>query len=223
MKKALVLLCRLFFGLFLVALGVVITIKANLGLAPWDVFHQGISKLTNITIGQASITVGLILVVINFLLGERIGWATICNMIFVGVFIDLLMISDLIPTFDSLLLRLGMMILGMFVFGFASYFYIGTGLGSGPRDGLMIYLTKKTNKSVRFVRNTMEISVSILGFILGGTIGIGTIITAVGIGYFVQLAFKMMKFDVNELKHRFIDDDIVLLKNLLIKPKEQKM
>lgn len=223
MKKALVLLCRLFFGLFLVALGVVITIKANLGLAPWDVFHQGISKLTNITIGQASITVGLILVVINFLLGERIGWATICNMIFVGVFIDLLMISDLIPTFDSLLLRLGMMILGMFVFGFASYFYIGTGLGSGPRDGLMIYLTKKTNKSVRLVRNTMEISVSILGFILGGTIGIGTIITAVGIGYFVQLAFKIMKFDVNELKHRFIDDDIVLLKNLLIKPKEQKM
>ncbi|QUH24693.1 YczE/YyaS/YitT family protein [Serpentinicella alkaliphila] len=223
MKKAFVLLCRLFFGLFLVALGVVITIKANLGLAPWDVFHQGISKITNITIGQASITVGLILVLINFLLGERIGWATICNMIFVGVFIDLLMISDLIPTFDSLLLRLGMMILGMFVFGFASYFYIGTGLGSGPRDGLMIYLTKKTNKSVRFVRNTMEISVSILGFILGGTIGIGTIITAVGIGYFVQLAFKMMKFDVNELKHRFIDDDIVLLKNLLIKPKEQKM
>jgi len=222
MKKNLVRFCRLFLGLFLVALGVVMTIRSNLGLAPWDVFHEGLSKITNMTMGQASITVGIVLVVINAVFGQRIGWGTLCNMFFVGIFIDILLVNELVPTFDSVALSVLMMLSGMFVFGFASYFYIGAGLGSGPRDGVMIYLTTKTKKSVSFIRNTIEITVLIIGYFLGGTVGIGTVITAVGIGYFVQLAFTIMKFDLGTVKHRYIDEDLVLLKNLVIKPKEQE-
>lgn len=222
MKKILLTFGRLFLGLFLLALGIVMTIRANLGLAPWDVFHQGFSNLTGMTIGQASILVGVALVIINSFIGEKIGWATLSNMLFVGIFIDVLMINNLVPSFDSILLSLAMMLLGMMSIGFACYFYIGAGLGSGPRDGIMVFLTKKTKKSVRFVRNSIEITVLGLGYLLGGTVGMGTVITALGIGYFIQLAFKLTKFDLSNVEHRFIDEDIAVLKKMIFKPKKEE-
>jgi uncharacterized protein len=208
MKKNIFLLIRLFVGVFLFAVGIVMTINANLGLAPWDIFHQGLTKLIPITMGQASISVGLILVIVNIFLGERIGWGTICNMLFIGIFMDMLMLNHLIPTFSNRFSSAIMLLLGMFIIGVGSCFYIGAGLGSGPRDGLMVALTKRTNKPVRFIRNCIELSVLALGFLLGGYAGIGTIIIALGIGYFVQFAFKLFKFDVSKVKHRFIDDDL---------------
>ena len=91
-----------------------------------------------------------------------------------------------------------MMILGMFVIAVASYYYMSVGLGSGPRDGLMVALTKKTNKSVRFLRNCIEFSVLVVGYLLKGSIGIGTPIMALSSGYFVQFVFKLFKYDVKE-------------------------
>jgi uncharacterized membrane protein YczE len=205
-KKSLLTLGRLFTGLFLYALGIVFTINANLGLSPWDVFHQGISTLTGITMGQASIIIGLLIVILDWVLGERVGVGTICNMLFIGIFMDLLMHNHLVPSFDNIILRGIMMLLGMFVIGIASYFYIGAGLGSGPRDGLMLALTKKTQKSVRFIRNCIELIVLIVGYFLGGTVGFGTLIMVIGGGYFVQFVFKIFKFDVRKVKHKFIDD-----------------
>ena len=140
------------------AVGIVLTINANLGLAPWDVFHQGMTHLIGITMGQASIAVGIILVILDAVLGERLGWGTLCNMLFIGLFMDLIMLNHLIPICKGVIPGAIMMVLGMIVIGIASYFYIGAGLGSGPRDGLMIALTKKTSKSVRFVRNAIELS-----------------------------------------------------------------
>ena len=176
MKKSLLTLVRLFIGLFLYAVGIVFTINANLGLSPWDVFHQGVSKLTGITMGQASIMAGLIIVILDWVLGERVGLGTILNMLFIGIFMDLLMLNHLVPIVHNIILKVIMMFLGMFIIGIASYFYIGAGLGSGPRDGLMVSLTKKTNKSVRFIRNCIELTVLIIGYFLGGTIGFGTLI-----------------------------------------------
>lgn len=215
MKKALLTLGRLFIGLFLYALGIVFTINANLGLSPWDVFHQGISKLTGITMGQASIITGLMIVLLDWILGERVGVGTICNMLFIGIFMDFLMLNHLIPVFSNVILRTIMMLLGMFIIGIASYFYIGAALGSGPRDGLMLALTKKTNKSVRFIRNCIELMVLVIGYFLGGTVGFGTLIMVIGGGYFVQFAFKIFKFDVKIVKHQFIDDYVKLIKEKL--------
>lgn len=113
---------RLFAGLFLFAVGIVLTINANLGLSPWDVFHQGITYLTGITMGQASIGVGIILVMLNAVLGESLGWGSLCNMLFIGLFMDLIMLNHFIPLSNGIFSGLIMMFLGMFIIGLASYF-----------------------------------------------------------------------------------------------------
>jgi len=216
-KSVLLRIARLFAGLFLYAVGIVMTINANLGLGPWDVFHQGLSKTVGITMGQASITMGLIIVGVNYFMGEKLGWGTMCNMLFIGIFMDFLMLNHLIPIFENLVLQILMMLGGMFVIGVASYFYIGAGLGSGPRDGLMVMLTKRTGKSVRFIRNCIEVTVLIAGYFLGGFVGVGTVIIALSIGYFVQLAFKLFKFNVKAVEHRFIEDDIRFVRDMVVR------
>jgi uncharacterized protein len=218
LRPALLRIIRLFVGLFLYAVGIVMTINANLGLGPWDVFHQGLSKTIGITMGQASISMGIMIVIINYFVGEKLGWGTLCNMLFIGIFMDFLMLNSIIPILKNTILQVLMMFGGMFVIGLASYFYIGAELGSGPRDGLMVMLTKKTGRSVRFIRNCIEITVLIAGYFLGGFIGIGTIIIALGIGYFVQFAFKLFKFDVKNITHRYIEDDIRFIRDQLLKP-----
>lgn len=210
---------RLFAGLFLFAIGIVLTINANLGLSPWDVFHQGITYLTGITMGQASIGVGIILVMLNAVLGESLGWGSLCNMLFIGLFMDLIMLNHFIPISNGVFSGLIMMFLGMFIIGLASYFYISAGLGSGPRDGLMIALTKKTDRSVRFIRNSIEISALFVGYLLGGFVGAGTLIMSVVLGYIIQFVFKLFKFNVNQIQHRFIDVDLKLLRAKILKKK----
>jgi len=212
-------LIRLFIGIFLYAVGIVLTINANLGLSPWDVFHQGITYFTGITMGQASIGVGIILVMINAVLGERLGWGTLCNMLFIGLFMDIIMLNHLLPIFNEVISGVIIMFLGMFIIGIASYFYIGAGLGSGPRDGLMIALTKKTHKSVRFVRNSIEISALFIGYLLGGFVGLGTLIMSVALGYIIQFAFKLFKFNVNNIEHRFINEDLKIIREKMFKRK----
>lgn len=220
LKQIMIRIVRLFIGLFLYSVGIVMTINANLGLAPWDVFHQGLSRNVGITIGKASIAVGLVIVIVDSLLGERLGWGTLLNMFFIGYFVDFLMLNHLIPVFEQMIPSGIMMLLGMFIIGVASYFYIDAGFGSGPRDGLMVALTKKTKKPVGLIRNGIEVMVLIIGYILGGSVGIGTLIMALTIGYFVQWAFKLFKFDVRKVKHRFIDEDIKFLKGIIFKKKE---
>ncbi len=219
MKKNILSIIRLFSGLFICAVGIVMTINANLGLGPWDAFHQGLSKITGLTMGRAHIITGITLVVVDSLLGEKLGWGTLCNMLFIGIFMDILMLKNLIPTFNSFLPSLIMMLLGSFVLGFGSYLYISVGLGSGPRDGLVVALTKKTNKSVGLVKNATELAVLIIGYLFGGTVGIGTFIMAITGGYSLQLAFKIVKFNVNEVEHRFIEDDINFIKTKLMDEK----
>lgn len=212
---------KLFLGLFLYALGIVMTINADLGLAPWEVFHQGLSINLGITMGQASIYVGMVFVVLDSLLGERLGWGTLLNMIFIGVFMDILMLNHLVPVFRGVVPRTIEMLLGVFTIGIASYFYISAALGSGPRDGLMVALTKRTSKSVRFLRNCIELSVLAIGYVLGGSVGAGTVIMALSAGYFVQFAFRLFRFDVKATKHRFIDEDIkYLYDRFLVKNKD---
>lgn len=199
---------RLLFGYFLYALGIALTVDANLGLAPWDVLHQGLSQTLGITFGTASIGVGIIIVALNVKLGERVGWGTIGNMIFIGVFLDMLFGSGLLPSLESVPLRVIQLFAGMYIIGLASYVYLGCGMGSGPRDGLMVALTKKTCKPVGLIRSGIELCVLAVGYFLGGSIGIGTVLTALGIGIAVQHVFRLVKFDVKGQKHRFVDEDL---------------
>lgn len=212
MSKTFFRLAMLMLGLWLYAVGIVCTIYANVGLSPWDVFHQGLTKHFPLTMGQASMSIGFIVVLLDWYLGEKVGIGTIANMFFIGLFMDIIMSHHLLPQFTSLALRGVELFVGMAIIGLASYFYLSAGFGSGPRDGLMVALTKKTGKSVRFVRNCIELSVVILGIFLGGSFGFGTIIMAFTGGYFVQFAFKVFKFKVTEVKHEFVEDTFKKIK-----------
>lgn len=212
MKNKLIVAIKLVFGLFVFALGVVFTMNAGIGVAPWDVFHQGISKVTGITVGKANIYMGMIIIILDIVLGQAIGWATVCNMILIGTFMDILMLNNLVPIFQGFLPSLIMLILGMIIEGYGCYLYISAGLGAGPRDGLMVVLTNKTGKPVGIIKSIIEICAVTVGFILGGNLGIGTLIMAIFTGQIWEIIFKSVNFNVSGVEHRFIQDDIQYLK-----------
>lgn len=215
MGKNIIRIVKLIIGLFVYAVGVVMTINANLGLSPWDVFHQGLSGVINITLGQASIAVAFLITVLDIVLGQPIGWATIVNMLSIGTFMDILMINNLIPTANGLFTGLLMILLGLIVQGYGCWLYVNVGLGVGPRDGLMVILTKRTGKTVRFNKSVIELGAVIIGYLLGGSIGIGTVVMAFLGGPIFQLVFKTVNFNVEEVNHRFIQEDIRFLKEKL--------
>lgn len=196
---------QLVFGLFLYALGHVLTIKADLGVTPWNTFHIGLSMRTGMTLGTTIIVTGFIIILFNLLAKQKIGVGTILNMCLIGFFVDLQMNSGLIPESKSLASSLILIFLGMLAIAIATWLYIGAGLGAGPRDGLMVSFMKWTGKPVGIVRTTMEITVLIMGIALGGKLGIGTPLIAVLLGPICQWIFKLVHFDVKNIKHRYIE------------------
>lgn len=212
MKEILFRLVKMTIGFFLLALGIVMTINANLGVAPYDVFHQGLSNTFGITMGMASIIVGLFIITLDIILGQSIGWASVMNILLIGFFIDVLMLNNLVPTLSGFLPNIIMILLGILIQGYGCWIYISVGLGAGPRDGLMVVLTRKTGKSVRLVKSFVEVIVTLIGYLLGGSIGIGTLIMALLGGQIFQFTFKTVKFDVSSVETRFISDDIKYLK-----------
>ena len=211
-KKRLYKIIKIIFGLFIFAIGVVMTINANLGLSPWDVFHEGLSKTVAITMGMAIIFSGFVVVLIDIAFGQNIGWATLTDMVLTGTFVDILMLNNIIPTFIDVVPRFIMLLLGLLIEGIGVWIYLSVGLGAGPKDGLMVALTKKTGKSVRVVKSSIEVIAVTTGYLLGGSIGIGTLIMALMSGQIWQIAFNIVKFDINKIDHRFIMDDIALIK-----------
>jgi len=195
-------LARLIFGLFLYALGIVITLKAHVGYAPWDVLHVGLAKTAGISIGLASILVGLLIVAVTFFLGEKLGLGTVLNMFLIGVFLDLILKLDVIPVMDNFVWGVIMLMAGLFVISIASYFYIGSGFGAGPRDSLMVALARKTKLPIGFCRGAIEVIAVAVGWKLGGMVGIGTIIAAFAIGICIQITFRILRFDPKKVDHQ---------------------
>ena len=222
LKSFILKFTKMIIGFCFCAIGIVMTINANLGLSPWDVLHEGIYKITGITMGNASIIIGTIVVVVNILLKENLGWGTIINMVLVGILMDFLMLNNLIPIANTFITGIIMMLLGMFILGIGCVLYLGSGFGSGPRDGMMVAIQRKTGKSLTLIRGLMEISALIVGYLLGGTVGIGTVISAFGLGYFIELAFKVCKFDSSSVEHRYIIDDIIYLKKFFLSKQDDE-
>lgn len=171
---------QLMIGLFVLAAGIVSILKSNLGMGPWSVFHVGITHHIPLTLGQVVQLVGLIIIIFSFFLHVYPGVGTILNMIFVGIFIDL--INLYIPLMHTYLSQIILLACGIIFIGIGSGLYINANLGAGPRDGLMLGLSKKTGKSIRLVRNSIEITVLVAGFFLGGPVGLGTVVFALSIG-----------------------------------------
>ena len=215
MNKFIRVITRLLLGFIVYGLAIVVMIHANVGLSPWDVLHQGLSFKSGITMGQASIMVGLVIVILDAALGEGVGWGTVLNMIFIGVFLDIIKSMNIVPVADNLFMGIVMMIIGIIISAIATVLYLGAGLGSGPRDGLMLALNKKFSKPVGAIRMCIELTVLVCGWILGGSVGLGTIISAFGLGYAIQIGFKICRINSKEIKHRIIRDDIDYIKNII--------
>ena len=178
-------------GLLLCAIGILCFLEAKLGLAPWDVLHQGIAKHTPLSFGLANEAVGIVVVFLSWRLGARIGIGTLANAVLIGGFIALIQGFHLLRPFDGAPLdaRIGMLALGMVCFGVGTVFYIGADLGAGPRDSLMLVGSHRLGIRVGAVRAGLELSVLAIGFVLGGRVGIGTLVFALGIGPSVELGF----------------------------------
>lgn len=213
MTQFILRLARLILGLFIVAFGIVIQIQANVGYAPWDVFHAGISKSTSLTIGQASIVVGLVIVILTAIMKEKIGLGSIANMILIGVFIDLIMSLQILPQMNHLGSGLIMLLIGMPFIALGSYFYLSAGFGAGPRDGLMVGLHRRLPIKVSTARSAIELGATTLGWLLGGLVGFGTVVAAVGIGYTVGLVFRLLRFDPKTVKHQTLLETLFFLKS----------
>ena len=170
---------RLIVGLLLCGTGVALMINADLGLAPWDVLHQGLSKHTGIAIGTVAIFVGFAVLLLWLPLKERYGVGTLLNVVLIGLTIDVLL--AVLPDHPPMPVRITFLLVGTFLFGPGSGFYIGAGMGPGPRDGLMTALAAR-GYSVRVVRTLLEASVLAIGFVLGGSVGVGTLLFAFTIG-----------------------------------------
>jgi hypothetical protein len=175
---------QLFLGLALYGISLGLMVRSNLGLDPWDVFHQGLSQRTGISLGMMVNLVGAGVLLLWIPIRQRPGIGTIANVFLIGTFADISL--WLLPPIDNLPLAWAMLIGGVVLNGVATGAYLGAGLGPGPRDGLMTGLVKRTGGSVRVIRTSIDVAVLAAGWLLGGTVGLGTVIYAVAIGPIVH-------------------------------------
>jgi uncharacterized membrane protein YczE len=173
-------LVQLFLGLALYGVSLAFLLRAGLGLAPWDVLHQGIAERTGVSIGLVLVVVSFLVLLAWIPLRQRPGFGTLANASLVGLVVDLTL--SVLDDAHAWPLRVGLLVLGVLLNGLATALYLGASLGAGARDGLMTGLVRRTGRSVRVVRTVLELSVLVVGFLLGGTVGVGTVVYALAIG-----------------------------------------
>ncbi|GAB6086529.1 YczE/YyaS/YitT family protein [Alkaliphilus crotonatoxidans] len=191
----------LFLGYFLYALAVLLMRDAGLGMNPWGVFHMGVSLHTPLTLGQVTQLMGLVILTGSMALKVTPGLGSVGDMVFIGFIVDLIDSLKIISTPETLAGKMLMLLTGILIIGWGSYFYLRVRLGAGPRDGLMEGLVKKTGKPVWLIRGSIEVTVLTIGYLLGGPVGLGTLFAATAIGPSVQLAFKIGHYDSKAVEH----------------------
>ena len=213
MKGYSVRLVRLIFGLFLFALGSFLTIQANIGLASWEAFSMGIANLTGQTYGNILIISGVVILGVDVLLKEKVGFGTILNTILIGVFVDMIQAFEIIPQMHGFLSGVVMLLLGQVSICIGSFFYIGASLGCGPRDALMVALGKRLpNVPIGIVRGCIEGAVLLIGWLLGAKVGIGTVISVFGISFILETTFKLLHFNVTNVEHESVVETVKAIK-----------
>ncbi|GEE01083.1 membrane protein [Gordonia spumicola] len=181
----------LYVGLALYGASMAMILRSGLGNIPWDVLHQGVAEHVHLSIGTVSIIVGAAVLLAWIPLRQRPGLGTVSNVLVLGVVFDL--VAPHLPDSPALTVAVPMLLGGIVVNAFATVVYIGVRFGPGPRDGLMTGLVNRTGWSVRLIRTVMEVTVVAVGFALGGTLGIGTVLYAVGVGPLIQLFARVLK------------------------------
>jgi uncharacterized membrane protein YczE len=182
-------LVRLYAGLILYGVTDALVIRAELGLDPWDVFHQGLAVHTGISIGTVSILVGAAVLLLWWPIRQRPGLGTVSNVVLVGAAIDAT--CAVVPHMEALSVRIPLLLAGVFFNGAATGLYISARFGPGPRDGLMTGLHRRTGRSLRLIRTGIEFTVLVAGFLLDGGVGVGTVLYALAIGPLTQFFLRV--------------------------------
>ena len=188
-------LAALIAGLFLCAVGIVCFLESQLGLPPWDVLHQGLAEQLGVSFGAANLIVSVVILGLAWALRAHIGLGTLLNALLIGSFVIALTSVDAVAALsdESLAVRIGLLPLALASFGVGSAFYIAANMGAGPRDSLMLVASLRLRLRIGTARTVVEVLALALGFALGGTVGIGTLVFALGIGPSVEGSFWLLE------------------------------
>jgi uncharacterized membrane protein YczE len=198
-------LTQLFTGLVLYGASMALMIESRLGLDPWDVFHQGLSEATGLRFGWIVIIVGAAVLLLWIPLRQRPGIGTVANVVVIGLAVDAVL--ALLPTAEPIALRIAFLVAGIVLNGVATGLYIGARLGPGPRDGLMTgYVALRPGRSTRVVRTVIEVTVLAVGWLLGGTVGVGTVLYALAIGPLAHAFIPLFTVPASPSRERPVPD-----------------
>ena len=204
---------RIVFGLLIFALGVHFTIRADLGLAPWDCLGMGIAAHTPLNYGLSMTAIAVLVLVIDILLGERIGFGTIIDALLTGNFVQLFHDIDHLPKTKTLPGGIAVILAGLVLMALGQYFYMKSGQCCGPRDALLVGVGKRFKKApIGVVLMAILALVLCAGWLLGGKVGIGTLITAFGTGPVMQLVYHIIGFEPRDVEHRSVRQTLKDLK-----------
>jgi len=196
-------LVQLLVGLFLYGWSMAMMVRSGLGLDPWDVFHYGLAKHVPLTFGQVTIVVGALVLLVWIPLRQRPGIGTVLNIFVIGLSADFGL--GIMSQPHNIVARIALLLGGIVLNGLAGALYVGAHLGPGPRDGLWVAITRRYGWSIRLVRTGIELSVLVIGWLMGGTVGVGTVLYALSIGHLNQFFLK----HVQVAKHTIDDPEPV--------------
>ena len=200
------------FSLFVNGFGIYLTIRANIGAAPWDVLNLGLSKAFGILYGTASIAVAVTILVIDVIMREPIGLAMFIDAVVVGKSVDFFNMLDPVPQSTSAFTGVPMLILGLIVIAYTQFTYMAASLGCGPRDTLLVGLAKRIKRvPIGAVSIALLSAVTLTGYLLGGPVGIGTLISAFFAGPIMDLAFRSVHFDATGIHHQRLRESLSVI------------
>lgn len=205
-KKTLKNLPKLMLGFIIIAIGINLTLYADMGLNPWGTFHQGVSAITGLKFGVISQLTGVLIITLSLFIKIFPGIGTLLNMYFIGYLVDLFDGMAIIPLPDTYILKILYLVIGTFLFNYGIYVYLSCELGAGPRDGLLVGLVKLTGINVSIMRPIIEVTILITGIMLGGSYGIGTLFNALLGGSILHYVFLFHHFNPKETKQMVITD-----------------
>ena len=205
---------RIVLGLLVFSLGVHLTIKANIGLAPWDCLGMGVANHTPLNYGLAMTVMSVIILGIDLLLKERIGYGTVIDALLTGNFVQMFNDVDSLPENKSMILGIGIMLAGFVFMALGMWIYMRGEQCCGPRDSLLVGLGKRLPKvPIGIVGMILWVTVLLAGWLLGGPVGIGTLISAFGAGLVMQVIYNLLRFEPRKVKHR----DILTVTRMLVR------
>ena len=205
---------RIMLGLLVFSLGIHLTIKANIGLAPWDCLGMGVANHTPLNYGLAMTIMSVIILGIDLLLKERIGYGTVIDALLTGNFVQIFNDADPLPENKSMILGIGIMLAGFVFMALGMWIYMRGEQCCGPRDSLLVGLGKRLPKvPIGIVGMMLWVAVLLAGWLLGGPVGIGTLISAFGAGLVMQVIYNLLHFEPRKVQHR----DILSVTRILVR------